>query len=104
MYKAGKLQEIIASRSGVPALQKLIDERYPFNDTRITDQIRADEFLRELSGFEQSGNMPQLSVLTLTSDHTNGTRPDSPTPRAMVADDDFALGRIVEGVSKSRFW
>jgi hypothetical protein len=48
--------------------------------------------------------MPQLTVLTLTSDHTNGTRPGSPTPRAMVADDDLALGRIVEGVSKTRFW
>ena len=104
LYKEGKLQEMLASRSGVPALQKLIDERYPFNDTNITDQVRADEFLRELGTFEQSGNMPQLSVLTLTSDHTNGTRPNSPTPRAMVADDDYALGRIVEGISKSRFW
>jgi hypothetical protein len=75
MYKAGTLKEVVASRSGVPALQKLIDPRYPFNDTSITDQIRADEFLRELGSFEQSGNMPQLSVLTLTSDHTNGTRP-----------------------------
>ena len=104
MYKSGTLKDVIASRSGVPALQKFIDERYPFNDTSITDQIRADEFLRELGEFEKSGNMPQLSVLTLTSDHTNGTRPDSPTPRAMVADDDYALGRIVEGVTKSRFW
>jgi YVTN family beta-propeller protein len=104
MYKAGTLKDVVASRSGVPALQKLIDERYPFNDTSITDQIRADEFLRELGTFEQSGAMPQLSVLTLTSDHTNGTRPGSPTPRAMVADDDYALGRIVEGVTKSRFW
>ena len=104
LYREGKLQDIIASRSGVPALQKLIDERYPFNDTNITDQIRADEYLRELAGFEKSGNMPQLTVMTLTSDHTNGTRPGSPTPRAMVADDDLALGRIVEGVTKSRFW
>jgi len=104
LYKAGKLQDIIASRSGVPALAKLIDNRYPFNDTGITDQIRSDEFLRELAAFDKSGDMPQLSVLTLTSDHTNGTRPGSPTPRAMVADDDLALGRIVEGVSKSRFW
>jgi len=103
-YKEGKLINTVASRSGVPALQKYIDERYPVNDTSITDQVRADEFLRELGTFEKSGTMPQLSVLTLTSDHTNGTRPGSPTPRAMVADDDFALGRIVEGVTKSRFW
>jgi len=101
---AGKTRDIIASRSGVPALQKLIDERYPFNDTNITDQVRADEFLNELGGFQKSGTLPQLMVLTLTSDHTNGTRPGSPTPRAMVADDDLALGRIVEGVTNSRFW
>ena len=88
----------------MPALQKYIDERYPENDTNITDEIRADEYLRELALVEKSGEMPQLTVLTLTSDHTNGTRPGSPTPRAMVADDDLALGRIVEGISKSRFW
>jgi arylsulfatase A-like enzyme len=48
--------------------------------------------------------MPQISVLTLNEDHTNGTRPGSPTPRAMVADNDLALGRIVEALTKSRFW
>jgi phospholipase C len=104
LYKEGKLQGMVASRSGVPALQKYIDEHYPENDTSITDEVRADEYLRELAQFEKSNDLPQLSVLTLTSDHTNGTRPGSPTPRAMVADDDLALGRIVEGVSKSRFW
>jgi hypothetical protein len=104
LYKEGKLQGMLASRSGVPALQKYIDERYPENDTNITDEVRADEYLRELSLAEKSGEMPQLTVLTLTSDHTNGTRPGSPTPRAMVADDDRALGRIVEGVTKSKFW
>ncbi len=104
LYKEGKLIDMVASRSGVPALQQLIDPRYPVNDTSITDQVRADAYLRALGAFEKSGDMPQLSVLTLTSDHTNGTRPGSPTPRAMVADDDLALGRIVEGVTKSRFW
>jgi YVTN family beta-propeller protein len=104
LYKEGKLLDMVASRSGVPALQKYIDERYPEDDTAITDEVRADEYLRDLARFEKSGDLPQLSVITLTSDHTNGTRPGSPTPRAMVADDDLALGRIVEGVSKSRFW
>ena len=104
LYKSGKWQEAVGERSGVPALQKLMDTRYPENDTSIPDQIRASEYLRELGEFEKSGNMPQISVLTLNEDHTNGTRPGSPTPRAMVADDDLALGRIVEGVTKSRFW
>ena len=45
LYKEGKLRDMVASRSGVPALQKYIDQRYPFNDTSITDQVRADEYL-----------------------------------------------------------
>jgi YVTN family beta-propeller protein len=104
LYKQNKWQDAVGERSGVPAVAKLLDARYPSNDTSITDQIRASEYLRELGEFEKSGQMPQITVLTLTSDHTNGTRPGSPTPRAMVADDDLALGRIVEGLSKSRFW
>ncbi len=47
---------------------------------------------------------PELSVMALSADHTTGTRPGMPTPRAMVADNDLALGRIVEAVSNSRFW
>jgi hypothetical protein len=103
-YKAGKWQDEVGERSGVPALQRIMDTRYPVNDTNIPDQLRADEYLRELGEFEKSGNMPQISVLTLNEDHTNGTRPGSPTPRAMVADNDLALGRIVEALTKSRFW
>ncbi len=104
LYKEGKLKELMASRSGVPALAKFINQRYPSNDTNITDQVRADIYLDDLAAAEKSGNMPQLTVLTMTSDHTNGTNPSSPTPRAMVADNDLALGRIVEGVTKSKFW
>ena len=48
--------------------------------------------------------MPALSMLLLPCDHTSGTSPGYPTPRASVADNDLALGRIVEGISKSRFW
>ena len=104
LYQEGKLKGLVASRSGVPALTKFINTRYPSNDTNITDQVRADIYLDDLAAADKAGNMPQLTVLTLTSDHTNGTNPNSPTPRAMVADDDLALGRIVEGVTKSRFW
>jgi hypothetical protein len=104
LYKEGNWQEAVGERSGVPALQKIMDTRYPVNDTNIPDQLRADEYLRELGEFEKNGKMPQISVLTLNEDHTNGTRPGSPTPRAMVADNDLALGRIVEGLTKSRYW
>jgi len=104
LYKEGKWQSAVGSRSGVPALQKLCSQRYPNNSTSIPDQIRAEEYLRELAEREKSGEMPNVNIITLNNDHTNGTRPGAPTPRAMVADNDLALGRMVEGLSKSRFW
>jgi hypothetical protein len=104
LYKEGKWQDAVGCSPGVPALARLLSRRYPHNSTRIPDQIRAEEFLRELTEREKSGEMPNVIVMATNEDHTNGTSPRSPTPRAMVADNDLALGRIVEGISKSRFW
>ncbi|HWC98252.1 MAG TPA: bifunctional YncE family protein/alkaline phosphatase family protein [Candidatus Sulfopaludibacter sp.] len=104
LYKEGKWQSAVGARSGVPALQKYSSQRYPYSTLAIPDQIRAEEFLRELAEHEASGKLANLSILTLNQDHTNGTRPTVPKPAAMVADNDLALGRIVEGISKSRFW
>jgi len=104
LYKQAKWQNAVGSLSGVPALQPYMDTRYPHDSVGIPDQIRASEFLREFGEFEKSGRLPNLMVITLNNDHTNGNRPGSPTPRAMVADDDLALGRMVEAISKSRFW
>ena len=53
---------------------------------------------------KERGHLPDLMVYGLTDDHTMGTSPGSPTPSAMVADNDLAVGRIVEAVSKSKFW
>jgi len=76
------------------------------NDLTIPDQLRANEFIDELKGYEkQSGDqLPQLMVMALPDDHTGGMRPGAPTPRAQVADNDLAVGRIIEALSKSRFW
>lgn len=71
---------------------------------RIPDAIRADVFFKEFSGYEQRGDWPNLVIIFLPSDHTSGTRPGNPTPRAQVADNDLAVGRIVERISQSRFW
>jgi hypothetical protein len=59
---------------------------------------------QELKEAEKSGHLPDLMVLGMTSDHTMGTAPGAPTPAAMVADNDLALGRMVEAISKSSFW
>ncbi|MBS1874379.1 MAG: bifunctional YncE family protein/alkaline phosphatase family protein [Acidobacteria bacterium] len=104
LYQTGQWPSEVGCQPGVPALRPQMSLRYPYSSMAITDQIRADEFLRELAEREKSGAMPHISILTLNQDHTEGKRPDYPTPRAMVADNDLALGRIVEGLSKSRFW
>ncbi|MGE5244944.1 MAG: alkaline phosphatase family protein, partial [Betaproteobacteria bacterium] len=88
----------------VPGLEGRIDPDYaPFN-LDITDQQRADEWLRDFTALDAKGAVPALSVIRLPDDHTAGTRPGSHTPRAMVADNDLALGRIVEAISSSRVW
>jgi hypothetical protein len=70
----------------------------------MPDVYRAHLFLEELKTFERKGELPNLLYITLPCDHTDGTKPGFPTPRAMVADNDLALGRIVEGLSRSKFW
>ena len=70
----------------------------------VPDQVRADFFLCELKEFEARGEFPQLVILYLPNDHTSGTKHNCPTPAAMVADNDLAMGRVVEGLSHSSFW
>ncbi len=65
---------------------------------------RARLFLDDLKTYERQGEFPNLVYVYLPCDHTNGTNPGAPTPRAMVADNDLALGQVVEAVSKSKFW
>jgi hypothetical protein len=70
----------------------------------VPDQYRADFIIRELRMFEERGEFPQLVIICLPNDHTSGTRRGAPTPAACVADNDLALGRIVEALSHSGFW
>jgi YVTN family beta-propeller protein len=86
------------------ALEGHIDPLFRGFDLNYSDQKRADRFVEELKGFEDKGEMPQLIILRLPNDHTSGMKAGSPTPTAYVADNDLALGRVVEAVSKSKFW
>lgn len=88
----------------VEALKGHFDPKFRSYDLTYPDVKRADRFLEELAGFEKAGAMPRLIVIRLPNDHTAGTRPNNPTVTAMVADNDLALGRVVEGLSKSIFW
>ena len=75
------------------------------DDEIINDQMRADAFIRELNetAAKPGDAWPNLMVMSLPNDHTSGMSPAFPTPRAMVADNDLAVGRIVEAIQKSRF-
>ncbi len=71
---------------------------------KVQDVYRAGEFIKELKAYEKSGSFPNFTIMLLPNDHTTGTREGYPTPRAAVADNDLALGQIIEAVSKSKFW
>ncbi len=92
------------ARASLGVLRGHVDELYPSWDTKIRDVRRAERFAAELSRYEHEGDMPRLQVLQLPADHTAGGRAGERTPAAMVADNDLALGRIVEAVSRSKFW
>ena len=90
------------------ALRDHYDPQFPDFNTDYPDQLRADEFLREFGEFVKAKGtakeLPQFILLYLPDDHTGGTRPAKPTPNASVADNDLALGRVVEAVSHSAYW
>jgi hypothetical protein len=77
---------------------------FPNYTLNVPDVVRARIFLRHLKGWQDGGDMPNLVMIQLPSDHTQGTTPEFSTPKACLADNDLAVGQIVEGISHSRFW
>ena len=94
------------------ALRDHFDPLYPDFNTDYPDQLRADEFLNELGSFVKAREshegeqyqLPSFVLLYLPDDHTGGTRPNYARPAANVADNDLALGRVVDAVSHSPYW
>jgi YVTN family beta-propeller protein len=91
-------------RGNKPFLAANTNRDFPSFDMDIPDQRRADIWLKEFQDYVQRGTMPSLMIVRLPNDHTAGARAGSPTPQAYMADNDLALGRIVEAISKSPFW
>jgi DNA-binding beta-propeller fold protein YncE len=94
----------------MPELRGHSDLRFASFNVDYPDQLRADEFLDEFDGFvkareEGKGDeLPNFVIMHLPNDHTGGTRPGKSAPAASVADNDLALGRIVDAVSHSPYW
>lgn len=103
-YKAGGKGFEITAETDNAALRPILHPRVIGFPLVVSDQWRASQYLEELKEWERTGDMPALTIHLLPNDHTSGTSPGSPTPRAMVADNDLATGRIVEAISRSRFW
>jgi hypothetical protein len=103
-YQSGK-QPDWKNTNTIQRLLPIIHPTFPDCDNLLwSDQQRADLFLQEWKAFEASGQLPNLMILSLPNDHSAGTSPDFPTPSAMVADNDLALGRILEAITNSQFW
>lgn len=92
------------TRSPIPPLDGVLARDFPAYTMAIPDVVRAQRFIETLNGYVTAGKMPNLTLVQLPSNHTSGTTPGMSTPKAMVADNDLALGQVVEALTKSPFW
>ncbi|MCC6492670.1 MAG: beta-propeller fold lactonase family protein [Pirellulales bacterium] len=103
-WKNNTGEVVFESEPSVETLRSFSPSAYVGWAMEVPDQYRADFILRELAEYEKQGEFPNLTIICLPNDHTSGTSPGSPTPRACAADNDLAFGRIIEGLSHSKFW
>ncbi|HEX4809797.1 MAG TPA: bifunctional YncE family protein/alkaline phosphatase family protein [Bryobacteraceae bacterium] len=87
-----------------PSLAPYTDMNYRAFDLEYPDVKRAQEFIGEWKEFDAKGQAPQLMILRMGNDHTYGTRGGKLTPFAMNADNDYAVGQLVDAVSHSKLW
>src|SRR5260221_4826886 len=103
-YHRELLRERYNTHSQIASLDRLLVPEYPGWTQEAPDVVKAGDILYHLAQWESASDMPNLVMIILPNDHTEGTTPGWCTPRACVADNDFALGKIVEGLTKSSFW
>jgi YVTN family beta-propeller protein len=104
-YESGKEKQLynyntVASHSPLPNLINNTVQNYPQFDLGIPDQFRVDVWEQDFAKDVAAGNVPQLEIMWISSDHTGGP----PTAQAMQADNDLALGRFVDIISHSSIW
>jgi YVTN family beta-propeller protein len=103
-WKGESDEVIFASAPMIESIRPHQPTNYVGWEMSVPDQYRADFILRELREYEARGEFPNLTIICLPNDHTSGTKAGTPTPAACLADNDLAFGRIVEGISQSKFW
>jgi len=105
-YKNGENVEF-TNHTTIEPVKKILSQDYPsYGNHEFSDVMRADILIKELKKYSElpGDQLPELMIVALPNDHSAGLRPGYPTPRAMVADNDYALGMIIEAFTKSRFW
>lgn len=100
--KTGKFQ--FHAVTSIPRLRPFTHPNYMYWPLWQSDQDRADKFIADYQRMSKENSVPNMMILSLPCDHGEGTNPKYPTPRAMMADNDLALGRIVEAVTNSPQW
>ena len=103
-YHRAILKARFNTHSDIPSLDRVLVREYPGWTEEVPDVVKAGDILANLADWEKRREMPNLVMVILPNDHTQGTSPGWCTPRACVADNDLALGKIVEGLSHSSFW
>lgn len=91
-------------KTKVKSLAGHFDKDYPSYDLSVPDMIRFERWRHDFDSLVAADALPQLSTIRLPNDHTSGARVGAPTPRAMVAENDMALGKMIEHLSKSKVW
>ncbi len=102
--KQGTHRFKMTADTAVASLRPYINREVHYWPLLQSDQHRADVFIREYQEFSRRDSIPDLMILSLPCDHSEGVDPKYPTPRAMMADNDLALGRVVEAVTASPQW
>jgi DNA-binding beta-propeller fold protein YncE len=87
-----------------PSLIPYVDMNYRAFDLEYPDVDRAKEFIREWKEFDAKGQAPSLLIVRMGNDHTQGTRAGALTPFSYQADNDYAVGMLVDAVSHSKLW
>ena len=93
-------QNTVQAESSVPAVYDHLIKNFPQFDLGIPDQFRVDLWVQDFNNDVAAGTVPALSILWIMCDHTGGP----PTPHAEQADNDLAVGRIIDYISHSNVW
>lgn len=90
--------------SAIPSAAKIMDPHFPPFNLEIPDQYRIDYWIKEFKRMDAANEVPNLTILWLPDDHTAGTSKGHPYPLNYQADNDLALGRMIEAISHSKVW